>query len=366
MPPQFVHRDFTEGQTRRRHERLNAKRFTRPALSQYGQTIWMGDPTLVASLRIRTMGKTQALCATAIVGLLVAVCAPGVVLAQTAAPTGVGQEADPVLPPEDTLQTPYTLAMGAGARAGATGTSALAYNTSNMAAVSSYDVEAFSQIIPGNGNTYWTIGSSVADSTTSKKFALGTSFRGVYSGTDRRYSGWDWRNGLAIQAIEQLGVGLGVRWGRMKTKWYDGQRLGPTFNGITLDASVTITPIPWLKIAGLGYNLIKTRSSIAPQMAGGSVNLAPVESLSFGGDLLVDFTTFQGNKLVAGVGLQYIAAEMVPIRVGYRRDGGRDLNQFTVGAGFTKGKFAVEGALRQTLGSQKESYIVIMSRFKVK
>jgi len=312
------------------------------------------------------MGKIQAFWATAIAGLLTTVCAPYAVLAQTAAPTGVGDQANPPQPPEDTFETPYTLAMGAGARAGAFGTSALAYNTSNMAAVPAYHVEAFSQIIPGGGDTYWTIGSSVADSTTSQKFALGTSFRGVYSGANRRYSGWDWRSGFAIQAIEQLGVGLGVRWGRMNTEWRDGQRLGPTFNGITLDASVTITPIPWLKVAGLGYNLIKTRSSIAPQMAGGSASLAPMESLVFAGDVLVDLSTFEKSELLAGAGFQFIAAEMVPLRIGYRRDGGRHLNQITAGAGFNKGKFGVEASLRQTLGSRKESYVLIMTRFSVK
>lgn len=316
------------------------------------------------------MGEKRAFCAARTVGLLIAVCVPSAAAAQSEAPTGVADAANPQLPPEDNFETAYTLGMGAGARAGAVGTSALAYNISNMAAVPAYHVEAFSQIIPGGGNTYWTIGSAITDSTTAKKFALGTSFRGVFSGSDRRYKGWDWRTGVAIQAIEQLGIGLGVRWGRMDAETVDGQRLdrqplAPTFNRVTLDASITITPIPWLKVAGLGYNLIKTGSSLAPQMAGGSVSLAPVESVSFGGDILVDFSTFEKNELLAGGGVQFIAGEMVPLRIGYRRDGGRNLNQITASVGFYKGKFGVEGALRQTLGSRKESYILIMTRFVV-
>lgn len=312
------------------------------------------------------MREIRAFGAAVIVGLLATVCVPGAVRAQSEAPTGIADEANPPLAPEDTFETAYTLGMGSGARAGATGTSALAYNVSNMAAVPGYHVEAFSQIIPGGGNTYWTLGSAVADSTTSQKFALGTSFRGVFSGADRRYSGWDWLSGFAIQAIEQLGVGLGIRWGRINGNRVDGQRVGPSFDGITLDASVTITPIPWLKVAGLGYNLIKTESTLAPQMAGGSANLAPIESLSFGGDVLVDLTTFEKKELLWGGGLQFIAGKMVPLRIGYRRDNGRNLNQITAGAGFNKGKFGVEAALRQTLGSRKESYILIMTRFAVK
>ncbi len=319
------------------------------------------------------MGATRAFWGAAVVGLLTASCPWSTASAQTEGPSGVAgvSQPDPV-PTEDTLETAYGLAMGSGARAGAVGTSALAYNTSNMAAVPSYHVEAFSQIIPGSksrGGTYWTIGSSVADSTTAKRFALGTSFRGVFSGENRQYSGWDWRSGIAVQALPQLGLGLGFRWARMSSDWATVDdvrvRVGPSLDAITLDASITITPIPWLRVSGLGYNLIRTYSTLAPQMAGGSVSLAPMDAFSVGGDVLVDFTTFASNEIIAGGGLSYIAAEMVPLRIGYRRDAGRDLNQITAGLGFMKGKIAFEGALRQDIGGNKETYLVFQFRFVV-
>mgnify|MGYP001583392738 FL=1 len=237
-----------------------------------------------------------------------------------------------------------------------------------MAAVPLYHIEAFSQLIPGsksNGGTYWTIGSSVTDSTTAKKFALGTSFRGVFGGEGRRYRGWDWRSGIGVQPIPQLGIGLGFRWAQIRSDIEDGQRVGPTFDGITLDASMTVTPIPWLRLAGLGYNLIKTYSALAPQMAGGSVSLAPVEAFSLGGDVLVDFTTFEKNELIAGAGISYVAAELVPIRFGYRHDGGRNLNQLTAAIGFNKNKIGTEVALRQDIGGRKETYLLIMFRYAV-
>jgi len=315
------------------------------------------------------MGGTPALRAAAIVGLMTALCPAQAALGQTEAPSGIGDVADPrLVPTQDTLETTYGLSMGSGARAGATGISALAYNASNMGAVSAYHIEAFSQIIPGSkdlGGTYWTIGSAVTDSSTSKRIALGTSFRGVFSGEGRRYSGWDWRSGIGIQAIPQLGIGLGFRWAKLKPDRVEGQRIGPSFNGITLDTSITITPIPWLKIAGLGYNLVKTYSALAPRMAGGSVALAPVESFSIGADVLVDLTTFEKSTLIAGAGVSYTAAEMVPLRLGYRRDSGRDLNQITVGAGYSKGKIAFEVALRQDIGARKETDMMFMIRYVV-
>ncbi|RLB36916.1 MAG: hypothetical protein DRH30_14120, partial [Deltaproteobacteria bacterium] len=208
-------------------------------------------------------------------------------------------------------------------------------------------------------------GSSITDSTTSKKIAMGTSFRGVWSGENRRYSGWDWRSGIGIQAIPQLGLGVAFRWAKLKADRYEGQKLGPSFEGITMDASLTLSPIPWLRLAGLGYNLIKTHSALAPQMAGGSVSLAPVQAFSIGGDMLFDFTTFSKPKLIAGGGLSYIAGEMVPLRFGYRRDQGRNLNQITAGAGFTKDKVGIEMALRQDIGGRKESYLIVMFRYVV-
>lgn len=304
-----------------------------------------------------------------IVGLLTALLPAQFALAQIQAPSGTGGLGDPQrVPSEDTLETTYGLAMGVGVRAGATGTSALAYNASNMVAGGTYHVEAFSQIVPGSksqGGTYWTIGSSVTDSTTSKKIAMGTSFRGVFDGEGRRYDGWDWRSGIGIQAIPQLGIGIGFRWGRLNATRYKGQRLGPSFDGITLDASMTITPIPWLKIAGLGYNLIKTYSSLAPQMAGASVALTPIEAFTVGGDILFDFTSFRKTEMIIGAGIGYIAAEMVPLRLGYRRDQGRDLNQITAGTGFNKGKVGFEAAVRQDIGGRKETYMVFMFRFIV-
>ena len=47
------------------------------------------------------------------------------------------------------------------------------------------------------------------------------------------------------------------------------------------------------------------------------------------------------------------------------RDQGRNLNQITAGAGFSKGKVAAEMALRQDIGGRKETYLIVMFRFVV-
>lgn len=329
----------------------------------------MGDPTLLASAKASPMRAKRAVLGAALVVLSTTLSPLQIAQGQVEAPSGVSGVAEPdQVATEDTLDTTYGLSMGSGVRAGAIGVSAMAYNASNMAAVPVYQIEAFSQLIPGsksNGGTYWTIGSSVSDSTTSKKIALGTSFRGVFSGEGRRYKGWDWRSSIGIQAIPQLGIGVSFRWAQLRSDTVEGQRIGPSFDGITIDASMTISPLPWLRLSGLGYNLIKTYSVLAPQMAGGSVSLAPVEAFSIGGDVLVDFTSFVKNQLIAGGGISYTAGEMVPIRVGYRYDGGRGLNQITAGIGFNKGKIGAGAALRQDIRGRKETYLLFMFRVNV-
>ena len=122
------------------------------------------------------MGGKRALWSTLIVGLLTVLCPARGALGQQA-PSGVGGIGDPaVVPTEDTLDTTYGLAMGAGARAGAVGVSALAYNTSNMAAVSTYDVEAPASAASGPGKTGDTaagIGAPASGSRPSHNWASG-------------------------------------------------------------------------------------------------------------------------------------------------------------------------------------------------
>ena len=309
----------------------------------------------------------------AAVGLCIVFCTSSAVFAQTEGPSGVTGSGDPAAPtPEETLETPRGLGMGTGARAGAVGVSALAYNPANLSLGSAYHIEALSSVIPGNDTT-WTIGSAVVDSSTSR-LALGTSFRGTFGGEDREYRGWDWRTAAGISIVKQFGVGLGVRWARIDPRrrtvesvnGESRQRLGPSLRAITMDAAVRITPIPQITIAGLGYNLIRTDSPLAPQMAGGSVNIAPIESLSFGGDLLVDMSTFDDPKVLGGGGLEYFAAGQVPLRAGYRRDQGRGLDQITASVGFVRRKFAIETALRQGVGSSSETFLLFMVRYVVR
>lgn len=326
-------------------------------------TIWRVDPWLIASTRAVKRGTTRAAliyCAAAVTAFAAAPAA-----AQTEGSSGVIGSGEPTtFAREDTFESARGLGMGSGVRASAAATSALAYNPANLALARAYHIEAFSSIVTSERS--WTIGTAVTDSVSSK-VAMGTSFRGSFGDDTREYKGWDWRSGVGIALIPQLSIGVGLRWAKLRARTDEnGERLGPRLRGFSMDAAISATPIKWLHIAALGYNLINLDSPLAPQMVGGSVALAPVEGLDIGTDILADLSTFEDPELVLGGGAEYVIAKQVPVRLGYRRDVGRDLHQITTSVGFVRSKFGLEFALRQDLGNTDETHLLFTVRYQVR
>lgn len=285
--------------------------------------------------------------------------------AQTEGPSGVGVEADPGVPqPESTYETPRGLGMGMGTRASVTGTSALAYNTANMASGKMYHIEAFAGVL--TQSNAWTLGTAVVDSS-SNRLAVGTSFRGLLGSGSRPQRGWDWRTAIGVNIVKQLGLGFSFRWANIHSRTDSrGQPLGPGFSGITVDVALRISPIEWLEIAGLGYNLVKTDSPLAPQEVGGSIAIKPFDSFEIGSDLLVDLTSFAKSELLIGVGLQYTVENKVPLMLGYKRDNGRETNLFTFGIGFVSPKISADIGLRQQLDQGKNTELLFAFRYHLK
>jgi hypothetical protein len=107
-------------------------------------------------------------------------CAP-IARAQTSAPSGLtAVDEERARAREDTYETARGIGMGTGGRAGASGTSAVAYNAANLSLARVYHVETAFGYVPGD-NAYST-GGAVIDSVTSS-LALGFSFRGVICGS---------------------------------------------------------------------------------------------------------------------------------------------------------------------------------------
>ncbi len=268
--------------------------------------------------------------------------------------------------PQARIESPRGMALGSGVRAAAASTQAQAENPANLVLGGVYHIESFLAYDPTFKR--FGVGGAVADSMTSR-LAAGVSARGLFGDNDAGdNSGWEGRLSLAAPIGDFLSLGVAGRYSnltvsdthaRPERPPLEGQPPDRTFKlkAFTLDAAVTLRPLPGLSIAALAYNLIDTDSPLAPRMVGGGVAFSS-GGLTIGGDLLVDLNDhglFSGPKLFAGGGLEYLAAGLAPLRIGYAYDQGRQQNFLTGGVGFVDPRVGVQFSLRQSLNRGSET-----------
>lgn len=296
-----------------------------------------------------------------IMGLMVSLAVP--VMAQDEVP--VPGDVVPAGPPprEQTYETARGIGMGGGARASATGTSALAYNPANLGLSPVYHIETMVGFVP-NART-WVYGGAVADAV-SNRIAAGMSFYGYYGNEDRNYGGFDGRLSLGLAITQALGIGISGRYIKLTSdeENEDGEQVGGGIRALTVDAALRLTAFEGLQIAAFGYNLIPTNSGFAPLQVGGAISYSYKTTFSINLDMLVDLSTFDEPMVIFGAGAEYLAGSSVPIRIGFRRDWGRDVNQITAALGYVDTKFGVDIGLRQDLGGG-DTTLLLSARYHV-
>lgn len=264
-------------------------------------------------------------------------------------------------PVEETIETPRGLGMGTGARASVISTSAVAYNPAGLATGKLYHIESLTGYEPNAKR--WTVGGAVADSISSVVGA-GLSFRGVLGG-DSPYRGYDARLALGVPIANVVSIGLTGRYVSMSPHHQSAENApNNRVKGFTLDAAAKITLFKGIELAALGYNLIDRDSPLAPLMVGGSLS-ATFGSISIGGDALADLTTFHNATVVAGGGIELLAAGSVALRFGYRADSGRDLHSLTGSIGYVGQRLAADLALRQGVSGGNDTQLVLGMRYHV-
>ena len=294
-------------------------------------------------------------------GLLMSLAAPA--MAQEEVPAG--GEVIPAGPPprEQTYETARGVGMGGGARASATGTSAIAYNPANLGLAPVYHIETMVGYVP-NART-WFYGGAVADAV-SNRIAAGMSFYGYHGNEDRNYGGFDGRLSLGLAITQALGIGVSGRYIKLESdeENEDGDQVGGGVRAFTMDAALRLTAFEGLQIAAFGYNLIPTDSGFAPLQVGGAISYSYKTTFSLNLDMLVDMSTFVDPMVIFGASAEYLAGAMVPIRVGFRRDWGRDVNQITAALGYVDTKFGIDLGLRQDLGGG-DTTLLLSARYHV-
>jgi len=254
----------------------------------------------------------------------------------------------PMLP--DSMETARSMAMGLGARASATSTSAVALNPAGMSIGRLYHIETAVTYDPQPGR--FSTGASLMDSY-SGPVNMGSNFRYVHGNGESGHGGFDGRIALGLPLGDNFAIGLS---GRYMSFWREGQPedsdVDPYAEQVTIDAAIRVTPVPGLHFAALGYNLIPVGSPLAPVQVGGSVSYTIDNTFTLAFDGLADLSTWtdvDGNivpEALFGGGAELFTGE-VPIRAGYIFDTGRDVHYLTAGAGWRNDELGIDIAYRQ-------------------
>lgn len=269
------------------------------------------------------------------------------------------------------------MALGTGARATGAGTHAQADNPANLVVGGLYHIESITSYAPQFKR--FGFGASVVDSMTSK-LAAGLSVRGLYGDNKAgENSGWEGRLGLGLPIGDMLAVGVSGRYAnftisdphaRAEQPTPEGEREDQTFKlkRFTLDTAISLRLSEGLVISALAYNLVDTDSPLAPMMVGGSLGYSLGPTLTLGGDVLVDLNrhgAFDGAKLQAGGGLEYLVQGAIPVRFGYLFDQGREQHAITGGIGYVDQRFGAIFGMRQTVSGSKETNLMLSLQYFV-
>lgn len=259
-------------------------------------------------------------------------------------------------------ETSRGLALGTGSRASASSTSGAVYNPAALAMGRRYHVETAFGYEPMLQRYVAT--AAVADSFSSK-VAAGMWFSWLQGTGDgaNDHSGFDTRLALAMPILEELAIGVTGRYVSIESK-ADG--VADLAKGFTVDASIQMNPAPWMHIAALGYNLVALDTIYAPRVVGGSLGFDLGTELSFGGDVLVDLSSYDAAKITAGGGIEYLAAGTVPIRIGYSYQQGLGVHSVTAGLGYVNENLGVDISLKQGVEQSRETALLTSFRYFVR
>jgi opacity protein-like surface antigen len=267
------------------------------------------------------------------------------------------------------LETARSAAMGGALRALGNGTAGLFLNPAAMAETRVYHLEGLAQFTPETARQVY--GGAVIDSVTSR-LAGGLAVAGGFmdpSGIDRSLI--DVRLGLGFPVSDRFFVGVVGRYVKVTQ-----EGLGPLgeskvsgglidssgsrsafVNAVTFDAGMGVKLGDNVYLAAVGQNLTYPDNSIVPTTVGGALGFGN-ENLSIEADGVADLTSWNKPTARLMAGGEYLVANHVPVRLGYRYDQGAKLNFLSGGVGYVGTEFSIEAAVRRSLSNPGTTTLV--------
>lgn len=259
------------------------------------------------------------------------------------------------------IEPARTTAVGGAVRALGSGVGGLYANPANMALTRVYHLQALGQIWPeAKRQTY---GATAVDSVTSRLAGgLGAHY-GMMDpdGIDRRWT--DVRLGLAVPFSDKVFAGVAGRYfklsqdgtGPLGSSFASSGLAGdPMLETFTFDAGLTFKPSDQLGIGIVGSNLTNPGHGLLPTMLGGGIGFGTLD-FTLEGDVVADFTSYtdasgaKKPKLRTMGGVEYLAGDHYPLRVGYVYDAGATSHAVSGGLGYVDTMFSLELAMRRTV-----------------
>jgi opacity protein-like surface antigen len=267
------------------------------------------------------------------------------------------------------VETTRAGAMGGAMRAAGNGTTAPFLNPANLTLTRVYHIEALGLVSPESGRQVY--GGAIVDSITNR-LAGGLTITGGFldpSGIDRSWL--DMRLALAYPIADVLSIGLGGRYLKLTQ---DG--LGPLgsskasgglpdpqggrlamVNEASFDAGLNVRAGDSGVVIGLSaQNLTFPDDGLLPTTLGGGLAYA-TKDLTIEVDTVGDFTSYREAAVRVMAGGEYLVADRVPVRLGYRFDQGADSHALSGGLGFISPEFSIEASVRRTLAGPEATTI---------
>jgi hypothetical protein len=255
------------------------------------------------------------------------------------------------------LETPRITAVAGAIRSTSSSTAALFTNPANMAIAQVYHAGAFAEIYPEAGRQ--TFGGAVVDSLLSSTgLSGGVSLAWTQQdpgGIGRQWT--DLRFGLALPIPDVLYVGAAGRYLQINqtgtgplgySKASGGLGGGLLMETITVDVGATLRPIPEIVVSLVGYNLTSPDTTLFPLMGAASGGFLTGD-FSIAADVILEETTFNTTKVRVQSGLEFLVANRVALRGGYRYDEGFDAHFVAGGAGYVDPKFSIDVGVRRSV-----------------
>jgi hypothetical protein len=275
-------------------------------------------------------------------------------------------------------ETARSAAMGGALRALGAGFTGIYLNPAAIAETPVYHVEAATQYTPETRR--WVLGAGIVDSTTSR-VAGAFSIQGVPLPMDPdgiRRTSLDVRLAFALPVTERFIIGASARYFKVNQSGVAGPGFGfgtsavsgglvdstspasgttpagrlSLVNAFTFDVGLIVKPTDSFYIAAVGQNLTYANNGFLPLTVGGGLGYS-ANYFSVEVDGIADLSSWGvpgAAKPTARImgGVEYVVAQHVPIRGGYKFDEGAKLSTVSLGSGYVGTEFAIEASVKRT------------------